>query len=109
MKISTRYAVSLVGLLLAGPVALGASPGDEVASRTVRFKDLDLSTAAGAQTLYERISSAARAVCLASAPMKSMLECRTRAIDEAVRGVGSPLLSSIHRSTAERVEEVVLR
>jgi len=26
-----------------------------------------------------------------------------------VEGVGSPLLSSIHRSTVERVEEVVLR
>ena len=28
---------------------------------------------------------------------------------EAVNGVGSPLLSAIHRSTVERVEEVVLR
>jgi hypothetical protein len=36
-------------------------------------------------------------------------ECRARAVDEAVQGIGSQLLSSIHRLTIERLEEVALR
>ena len=73
-----------------------------------RRRDRDLSTAEGAQTLYERISFAARVVCR-DAGYTEMRECRTRAVDDAVRAVGRPLLSSVHRSTIDRVEEVVLR
>jgi UrcA family protein len=111
MKTSTRSVLALSAALLIGlpAAALGAPHFDgEVASKTVRFKDLDLSTAAGAQTLYERIAAAARFVCRGEHYTLAR-ECRVRAVADAVGGVGSPLLSSIHRSTIERVEEVVRR
>ncbi|HEX7236953.1 MAG TPA: UrcA family protein [Gammaproteobacteria bacterium] len=88
---------------LAAPSVVG-----EVATRVVRFKDLDLSTAEGAEMLYERIALAARIVCR-DAAYTEIRECRARAVDDAVRKVARPLLSSVHRSTLDRVEEVVLR
>ncbi len=114
MKTSFRSAltVSVSALLLAAWSASAvAAPhrSDKLATRTVRVSDLDLSTAAGAQTLYERISWAARAVCIESAPLGEMRACRAKLIEDTVNSVGSPLLSSVHRSTAHGVEEVVSR
>jgi UrcA family protein len=89
--------------------ALGATNADDgFATKTVKFNDLNLSTADGAQALYGRIGAAARDVCRAES-YASVRKCRAAAVDHAVRGVASPLLSSIHRSAVERVEEVVLR
>jgi UrcA family protein len=112
MKTSLRSALSISALLLAGwsASALAAPDRDDrVATRTVRVSDLDLSTAVGAQTLYERIAWAARAVCYESAPFGAMHACRAKLIEDTVKSVGSPLLSSVHRSTADGVEEVVRR
>src|SRR5213083_1778006 len=53
----------LVGPLSACADAFAAPPGYEVATRTVKFGDLDLSRSAGAAALYSRIQNAARAVC----------------------------------------------
>ena len=111
MKTSDRSILIVSTLLLFGSAATTlAAPSrvGEVATKTVRFADLDLSTALGAERLYERIAAAARIVCR-GAPHAAVRECRTRAVDDAVSAVGSPLLSSLHRSTAEGVEEVVLR
>ena len=111
MKISARSVLTLSTLLALGWSATTlAAPSrvDEVVTKTVRFGDLDTATAIGAEKLYERIASAARIVCR-GAPQAAVRECRARAVDDAVRIVGSPLLSSIHRSTADGVEEVVLR
>ena len=110
MKTTSRSVLALSTLALLGWSATTlAAPSrvGEVATKVVRFKDLDLSTAEGAQTLYERIVFAARIVCRDAG--SEMRECRARAVDDAVRAVGRPLLSSVHRSSAERVEEVVLR
>jgi len=110
MKTATRSALTLSACLLIGlsAPALGAPHDSEVATKTVRFNDLDLSTADGAQTLYNRIAAAAREVCRGET-YQFARKCRMRALEEAVSGVGSSLLSSIHRSTIERVEEVVRR
>ena len=111
MKTPTRSASILSAALLLGwsAATLGApTPVGEIATKTVKFADLDIATAVGAQALYERIVTAARLVCR-DAEINLVLECRTRAVADAVRGVGSPLLSSVHRSTIERVEEVVSR
>jgi UrcA family protein len=110
MKTSARFALTLstLSLLAASATALAApTPDSEIVTKVVRFKDLDLATAAGAQMLYERIAGAARVVCRDAAPV-NVRACRARAIEDAVRTVGSPLLSSIH-STSDGVEEVVLR
>jgi UrcA family protein len=111
MKTTSRSVLALSTLLaslgwsaatLAAPTRVG-----EVATKVVRFKDLDLSTAEGAKALYERITTAARIVCRDAG--YDARECRARAVDDAVRRVGRPLLSSVHSSSVERVEEVVLR
>ena len=111
MKTTAHSVLALSALVLLGwsATALGAPNRDaEVATKVVRFKDLDLATAAGAETLYERIAAAARIVCR-GAPYAAVRSCRTRAVEDAVRTIGSPLLTSIHRSTADGVEEVVRR
>ena len=111
MKTSTRSAVILSTALLLGwsAATLGApSSVGAIATKTVKFADLDIATADGAQALYERIATAARSVCR-DTDSRFVRECRTRAIADAVKGVGSPLLSAAHRSAIERVEEVVRR
>lgn len=111
MKTTARSVLALSTLVLLGSSATTfAAPirADAVATKVVRFKDLDLSTAVGAQTLYERIAAAARVVCRGDV-QAHVGECRARAVDEAVRAIGSPLLSSVHSSAADRIEEVVLR
>jgi len=102
LALSTLALLGWSATTLAAPSRVG-----EVATKVVRFKDLDLSTAEGAQTLYERITFAARVVCR-DAGVTETRDCRARAVDDAVRAVGRPLLSSVHRSTVDR-EEVVLR
>jgi UrcA family protein len=111
MKVSTRSALLLPSALLLGwsATTLGApNPIDAVPTKTVNLRDLDLGKADGARTLYDRITSAARTVCR-DADRRSMRTCRTHAVEEAVNRVGNPLLSSIHGSAVEGVEEVVLR
>ena len=110
MRSSPRLvlAISTLALLGAAGAAIAAPSSSDPPTKVVRFKDLDLATGAGAQMLYERIAAAARIVCR-TAPHGTVRACRTQAVDEAVRAVGNPLLSSIHRSAADRVEEVVLR
>jgi UrcA family protein len=111
MKTSTRSAVILSTALLLGwsAATLGApSLVGTVATKTVKFADLDISTADGARTLYDRIVTAARSVCRDS-DLGTERTCRARAVADAVAGVGSPLLTAEHRSTSERVEKVVRR
>lgn len=112
MKTSIRSALTLSIALLVGSAAAFAAPNraGDLVTKTVRFGDLDLSTAVGAEALYDRIRSAARFVCGDSAlSFKAMHECRTRAVEDAVRGVGNPLLSSVHRSTVDGGEKIVRR
>jgi UrcA family protein len=111
MKTTARSVLALSTLVLLGWSATTfAAPirVDDVATKVVRFKDLDLSTAVGAETLYQRIVAAARIVCR-GALYSEARDCRARAVEEAVSAVDSPLLSSVHRSTAGRVAEVAVR
>jgi UrcA family protein len=111
MKTANRLAVTLSTLtLLVGAVTAVAAPSAdaELVTKVVRFKDLDIATGAGAEALYERISAAARVVCR-GAPLGAVRECRLRAVDDAVRTIGSPLLSSVHRSVSDGVAGVALR
>jgi len=111
VKTTSRSVLALSSLaLLACSATAFAAPGrvGDIATKVVRFKDLDLATAEGAQALYERIKFAASVVCR-DAGYTKIRACQAQAVDEAVRAVGRPLLSSVHRSTVDRVEEVVLR
>lgn len=95
-------------MLLAGSAAHAASRVGEVPTKAVSFRDLDLSTAQGARTLYDRIEDAAREVCRGT-EIVEIHSCRTRAIEDAIKDVGSPLLSAVNRSSADRVDELALR
>ncbi|HEY9183363.1 MAG TPA: UrcA family protein, partial [Gammaproteobacteria bacterium] len=70
---------------------------------------LNLSTPAGAETLYGRIKAAARLVCRDEHSYKREAACQARAIDNAVMAVGSPLLASVHGSATGRIVELVAR
>jgi UrcA family protein len=108
MKTTARFVLAFSTLmLLAGPAAHAANRVGEIPTKTVSFRDLDLSTTQGAQALYDRISGAAREVC-AGVDLEAFDACRARAIEDAVKFVGSPLLSAAQRS-ADGVEELALR
>ena len=109
MKTTARIVLTLSTLmLLAGPAAYAANRVGEVPTKTVSFRDLDLSTTQGAQALYDRITGAAREVCV-GVDLEAYDACRANAIEGAVKDVGNPLLSAAHRSAADRVEELALR
>ena len=83
---------------------VAVDPGQLVAHKVVKFADLDLTHASGAETLYSRIRSAARQVC---APLfagwewesiKSSRPCIDNAITHAVADVNAPTLTSYHMS-----------
>jgi UrcA family protein len=76
-------------------------------SRTVRFADLDMAKVAGVETLYNRIRAAARSVCQGEIN-EFYAECRAKAVDEAVAGVGNTLLAAVHRAATAN-EEVANR
>jgi UrcA family protein len=90
--------LALVVCLLGITPAWSNTP--DVPSVTVRYADLDLSTSAGANTLYRRIQAAAKQVC--RSPGTDLIEqigwrsCYRSAVGDAVRKVNSPLLIAVH-------------
>ncbi len=81
---------------------LGATPAlaQDPASVKVSYRDLNLSTIAGAQALYGRIKTAARSVC--GYEGRNLFDqsfwnaCYRGAITDAVAKVNSPLLTAVH-------------
>ena len=98
-SIPARCVLPLATLLC----VLGTAPSwsaPEGPSVTVSFRDLDLSSVAGATTLYRRIQGAARQVCghagsdiIERSIWKS---CYRGATADAVRKVNNPLLTAVH-------------
>ena len=88
------FALALVLGLAGAAQALASEP-----SIKVSYSDLDLSTPAGAQTLYHRISGAARTVC--GFEGADLIEqqvwkaCYRGAVADAVAKVNSPLLTAV--------------
>jgi UrcA family protein len=73
---------------------------ENVPSKTVNFADLDITSQAGAKTLYGRIRAAASDVCRDSSGGDPILRtaasaCFQKAIDKAVKDVNSPVLTSL--------------
>jgi UrcA family protein len=92
--------------------AFGASAGPKPASLdpvvTVRFDDLNLSTAAGTQVLYARLSAAARAVCSTGADWYpsvhwAQAQCYRSSLDHAVAILRLPGLTALHRKETQRL------
>ena len=73
---------------------------EDVPHKTVKFADLNITTQAGAKVLYQRIRAAAQEVCALSVGKDPILRsaahgCIETAIDKAVKGVDSPVLTSL--------------
>lgn len=108
---ATRRKQVLTRMLLLGiasGLSLGAHagetqrPNEVTTSVRVSYADLDISDAAGAQTLYARIKSAAREAC---GPEPTVLDlrdaagynaCYEQAVAKAVNRVGSDQLNALH-------------
>ena len=91
--------LAFIVVLLGIDVAWSATPSNG-RSVTVSYADLDLSSPAGAQTLYRRIQGAAQQVCgyagadvIEQAIWKS---CYRSAVGDAVKKVNEPLLTAVH-------------
>jgi UrcA family protein len=91
-------AAALSTVLLAHTVS--AAPNDTVQIR-VTYSDLDLSTAAGAQTLYRRIKGAAYQACKSHGRFSTLMSrtawrrCYDGAVADAVAQVDRPSLTAL--------------
>jgi UrcA family protein len=97
-RTSVRYALACLAALAVSGAAVAATPTDSVPSVRVSFSDLDMSTEAGANTLYRRITSAARQVCPNQDTRDLALttaaeHCQAQAVARAVSGIHSPQLA----------------
>jgi len=113
---STRYRLSVLAAsaVLAGAAlpAFSGHPSESFDGTTravqvpVDYSDLNLTTPGGVETLYERISRAARQACGSTGrtlvELKAHKTCYDRAVSDAVEKVGSTTLTALHRSRVTR-------
>jgi UrcA family protein len=102
-KISSGYKAGIVaGLMgfmaLAGAQAPAQTLGADV---VVKYADLDITTAVGAEQLYERIRRAALQVCprvesIEVERYRSYLHCEDAVVAHAVSSIASPQLAAIY-------------
>jgi UrcA family protein len=108
---TSHIRLSFASLAALAAIACGSAPasaGDEYVTHSVKvsFADLNLSSEAGAATLYQRIRGAARTVCSPNPGerpperYRDWKQCYETAINNAVGKVNSPLLSALHSSKA---------
>ena len=79
---------------------------EDVPSKTVKFADLNITSQAGAKTLYGRIRAAARDVCELSTgtdPIQRMAikGCIEKAVDKAVKDVNAPMLTYLRFGSSD--------
>jgi len=94
---------TLKTLIVSGLILVPCTAFSQAAqqSRVVHIGDLDPSTPAGAQALYQRISRVAQRVCDQGGPVNlatgvAEAKCRQKAIDDAVRQLNRPQLTALH-------------
>ena len=92
-------ALATAAMLVTVTAITGATAGEPPRGETVKFQDLDLTTQAGAETLYSRIHTAAKRVC--SRPQAwqlALFACIKQAESNAVAGVNVPSLTALYRA-----------
>jgi UrcA family protein len=104
-----RAGITVAVALFTCLVANGASAEQpQVTQVTVGYSDLDLSKPAGAQTLYQRIKSAAAQVCGSRGhytrleSRKLWRDCYDGAVANAVAQIDRPSLTALHKEAADR-------
>ncbi|MGC1458841.1 MAG: UrcA family protein [Steroidobacteraceae bacterium] len=94
----------LMGVMVLAAARAPAAVADEVA---VKYADLDISTTAGAEKLYERIRKAAAQVC----PQVDVMElqrhaaaarCENAVVAHAVNSIASPQLAAVYAARTHR-------
>jgi UrcA family protein len=88
-------------VLSVATTSFAGTPSAAPPSVSVRYDDLNLTTPAGVNTLYRRISAAARQVCPDAysrdlAVVAAADRCQANAVAQAVRAVNSPQLALLH-------------
>jgi UrcA family protein len=114
MTTFTQVRTAIAALLLGAVATVAALPAtaeglDEPPQFTVKFGDLNISSPQGADALYARIKSAAKAVCprIDERDLGQKIElkaCVDHAISTAVIQVNAPELSAVYtKSTGKEV------
>ena len=103
---SLAVAAAFAALTVAS-TSFAAPPGSDPPSVAVRYNDLNLSTAAGVNALYHRISIAARAVCpdVYSRDLQVVAaaeRCHADAVAHAVSDLHNTQLALLHASRVSR-------
>jgi UrcA family protein len=97
---------AVTGLMVLGAAAAPASAGQYLGPDVaVHYADLDITTAAGAEALYERIQQAAVSVCPPAdsrslARYMTVIRCRNEVVAGAVSSVSSPQVTAIYAARA---------
>ena len=93
--------------LTVATTSFATPPSSDAPSVTVRYDDLNLTTTAGVNALYHRISTAARAVCPDTysrdlGVVAAGERCQASAIAHAVSDLHNPQLALLHASRVSR-------
>lgn len=93
--------LSTAALFASPAIASAAEPSDAIPQTAVYYNLLDLSTDQGTHALYQRLESAARAVCPGYdsrdlAAFADSRACQRAAVARAVMQIGNARLASVH-------------
>jgi UrcA family protein len=104
--VASKLVLALAGVV-ASVTAFAGTAAFDAPSVSVRYDDLNLSTTAGVNKLYHRISAAAREVCpdVYSRDPNVVIaaqHCQAAAIARAVSEVNNPSLAMLHASHVSR-------
>jgi UrcA family protein len=112
IKTQSRSLASLGVAALAALACMTGSPrvhaqSAEPLTKTVSFKDLDLTSDQGARILYVRLQRAAREVCspyenLELSRRRTWQICVDNALGTAVATLNNPLVAALHNTRAIR-------
>jgi UrcA family protein len=108
IQVSKQIQAALgAAILAASLLTVARADADAPPMKVVSYADLDISTPAGAQVLYQRIQRAAREVCPADnfhdLAVWHARQCISKSVDEAVKAVHSPALSALHAHNTIRL------
>jgi UrcA family protein len=104
--VASKLVLAVAGLA-AAVTGFAATADADAPSVAVRYDDLNLSTTAGVNKLYQRISAAARQVCpdvYSRDPHVALAgqHCLSTAVAKAVSEVNSPSLAMLHAARVSR-------
>ena len=104
--VASKLVLAVAGLVASVSAFAGTSAFD-APTASVRYDDLNLSTSSGINTLYRRISAAARQVCPEVYPRDPSFviaahRCQAAAVARAVSQVNNPSLAMLHANHTAR-------